>query len=95
MAATETKKDTSVPTSNIAHSPLEIEFPSIKNLSSFIALPPNIAGIDIKKENSAATVREAPKIIPPKMVEPLLEVPGTNARVWKTPISKAVQLYQF
>ena len=39
-----------------------------------------IVGIAIKKENSAAAVRERPKSIAPSMVEPEREVPGIIAR---------------
>ena len=47
-------------------------------VNAFKKLAPNIVGIPRKKENSEANVLDAPKIIPPKIVEPDLEVPGIN-----------------
>jgi hypothetical protein len=55
-----------------------------------IPLPPAIAGMERKKENSAATVRLQPRSIAPKMVVPLRDVPGTSARHCIRPISNAV-----
>ena len=55
-----------------------------------VELAPTIAGIDKKKENSAAIPRDAPKITAPKMVEPEREVPGISARTWNAPIKIAV-----
>ena len=46
------------------------------NFKSFIRLAPNITGTAKKKLNSAPVTRETPRIIAPKMVEPLREVPG-------------------
>ena len=69
-----------VPTSKIIISFKVKVLPSKKNLSTYIPLSPTIAGTDKQNENSAASVRESPKSMAPKMVEPLLEVPGTNAK---------------
>ena len=77
MAATETKKAVSIPTSKTVISiPLKLK----PNLSSFRALAPNITGIDRKKENSAAMWRDAPSRIAPKMVAPERDVPGIRDR---------------
>ena len=53
-------------------------------------LAPNMTGIAIKKENSAATAREHPKNTAPRIVAPEREVPGISASIWQTPISSAV-----
>ena len=78
IASIDITKDTTQPTNKMIISSVVKVRPSAKNLSSFMALAPNIAGIPKKKENSAATVREVPSSDAPKIVEPLLEVPGTN-----------------
>src|SRR5699024_2292160 len=57
--------------------------------SSFSKLAPNITGIDMKNENSAATDLEVPIRIAPIIVEPDLEVPGTKDKIWKSPTMKA------
>ena len=54
---------------------------------TFKRLAPNMTGIAKKNENSLATVLEQPQYNPPKIVAPLLEVPGIKAR--KHPIFKA------
>lgn len=43
---------------------------------TFKRLAPNMTGIAKKNENSLATVLEQPQYKPPKIVAPLLEVPG-------------------
>lgn len=53
------------------------EPPSLKNEPILRKVTPNITGIDKKNENSAATNRDAPKIIAPKIVAPERDVPGT------------------
>ena len=58
--------------------------------SAFRPLAPSITGMAIKKENSAATVREVPSRVAPRMVEPEREVPGIRDRHWKAPMSNAV-----
>ena len=76
IARIDTTKDTAQPISIIIISWLVNVNPSRKNLSNFIALAPNIAGIPKKKENSAATVRDVPSSDAPSIVEPLRDVPG-------------------
>ena len=56
--------------------------------TSFKKLAPNITGTARKNENSAATVLDVPKRTAPSIVEPDLDVPGTSARIWKTPIKR-------
>ena len=46
-------------------------------------------GIDNKNENLAAFLRFNPNNIPPDIVEPDLETPGSNANAWNKPIIKA------
>lgn len=50
----------------------------------------NMVGIAKKKENSVATVLEAPKSTPPIIVAPDLEVPGMNDKHCISPMKKAV-----
>lgn len=87
MAMMETKKATMLPRANKSHWLAEKAKPA---LSSFTALAPSMVGMAIKNENSAATNREVPSNIAPKMVAPEREVPGINANAWKQPIKKAV-----
>ena len=90
IANTDTTKAVMVPTNKIAIS-LEVKvLPSAKNWSTLIALPPTIAGIDKKKENSAEAVLDNPNKVAPKIVEPLRDVPGTNAKHWIRPMKNAV-----
>src|SRR5690554_6245785 len=84
---TETIKATIIP---VNKTPISMPVNLKPNFTNFNALAPNITGIDKKNEYSVATKREAPKIIPPTIVAPDLEVPGINASIWKKPISKAV-----
>ena len=58
-------------------------------LSIFRRLAPNITGMDIKNENSAATGLEAPISIPAMMVDPERDVPGMSAKIWNKPTKKA------
>jgi len=46
-----------------------------------------MTGMARKNVNSAATVREQPRMRPPMIVEPEREVPGTMESTWKTPIA--------
>ena len=55
------------------------------NFLSFNKLAPNITGIDIKNENSAAKLLESPRISAPIIVAPDLEVPGIKLKTWKHP----------
>ena len=80
MATIDTKNDTSVPTIRIPHSVEETARPFNTNLPSRKRLAPNITGIARKKEYSAATSLELPRIIPPRMVEPERDVPGMMER---------------
>ena len=50
------------------------------NFLSFNKLAPNITGIDIKNENSAAKLLESPRINAPRIVAPDLEVPGIKLK---------------
>lgn len=59
-------------------------------LINFNKLAPAMTGIARKKLNSDETARVHPKSNPPKIVAPLLDVPGINASIWKHPIRKAV-----
>lgn len=87
MAMMETTKATIIPVNRIVISdPVKLNPKSL----SFNKLAPNMIGIDIKNENSAATKREVPNKIAPKIVAPEREVPGTKERTWNTPIKKAV-----
>ena len=88
MAKMETMKATKAPINNKLHSATEKAKPAF---TSFKALAPSIVGMAKKKENSAATVREVPKIIAPIMVAPEREVPGIIAKAWKNPIMMIVE----
>ncbi len=48
-----------------------------------------IVGIARKNENSAAAVRLSPAAMPPTMVAPDLDTPGTSANIWQTPTASA------
>ena len=51
-----------------------------------------MVGIARKKENSAAVLRDRPKMTPPMMVAPEREVPGIIASAWAKPtLSASVQ----
>ena len=54
-------------------------------------LAPSMVGMAIKKLNSAAAERLAPRKMPPRMVEPDREVPGIRLRHWKRPMPMAVR----
>lgn len=69
----ETIKATAIPVNRMTISSLVKLNP---NLTNFRALAPNITGIDRKNEYSAATNREVPSIIAPRIVAPEREVPG-------------------
>lgn len=76
IAASETRKATIIPIDSIKISFPDNIFPSRKNFSIFKQEAPNIIGIAIKNENSAAATRETPESIPPNMVDPERDVPG-------------------
>ena len=78
IAITETTNATIIPVNNIATSaPVK----SNPNLINFIKLAPNIIGIDIKNEYSAAIGLDPPKIMPPNIVAPERDVPGIKDNV--------------
>ena len=79
IAIMETTNATTIPTIRIITSVPVKEKP---NFRIFRRLAPNMTGIPRKKVNSAATVREVPARIPPIMVEPERDVPGTTERYW-------------
>ena len=86
MTKTETMKDTIIPVNKMKVDCKSKKLPFLINLKILSPLAPNIVGIPKKKENSAATYLEAPIRIPPRIVAPEREVPGINAKTWKTPI---------
>ena len=83
----ETTNATTIPTIRIITSVPVKEKP---NFRIFRRLAPNMTGIPRKKVNSAATVREVPARIPPIMVEPERDVPGTTESTWNRPMMSAV-----
>ena len=83
----ETKNATTIPVNKSVNSMLVKSKP---NLNNFKALAPNIMGMDKKNEYSAATKRDVPTMIAPKMVAPERDVHGISAKHWNIPIIKAV-----
>ena len=81
--------DTAIATRRSEISVPETVFPSSANLAIFKSDAPIITGIAMKKENSALAVRETPLNIPPRMVEPDLDVPGMSDKTWNEPIISA------
>ena len=77
--------------SRTASSPPAKPTPVRKNLRSLMPLAPSMVGMAIKKLNSAAAERLAPRKMPPRMVEPDREVPGIRLRHWKRPMPMAVR----
>ena len=75
IAITETKNATTTPVTSVR---ISAGVNANPNFTSFRRLAPNITGIARKKVNSAATVLEVPTRIPPMIVEPEREVPGTT-----------------
>jgi hypothetical protein len=78
MVKMDTTKATIIPTASKMAS-AEVKWKP--NLTSFSALAPNITGTAKKKVYSAATVRDTPMRMAPKMVAPLREVPGNTAAI--------------
>ena len=76
----ETSNATKHPTNKKITSFNTIAFPEIKNLTILSNDAPNITGILKKNENSEATSLLHNKSIAPKIVTPLLDVPGIKAR---------------
>ena len=60
------------------------------NFSTLMRLAPNITGMARKNVNSAATVRDVPSSIAPRMVAPERDVPGTRLSTWNRPMPSAV-----
>ena len=79
MTNTDTMKETIIPVSSMIEDCKSKKLPFFRNFTIFSPLAPNIVGIPKKNENSAATYRDAPIKIPPKIVAPDLEVPGIKA----------------
>ncbi len=52
-------------------------------------MPRVMVGIARKNENSAAAGRSSPSSMPPTMVAPDRDTPGTSASVWQTPTPSA------
>ena len=87
MDIMDTINATTMPTSSRMASSKEKMRP---NLNSFNALAPNITGIARKNVYSVATTRLVPNKIPPSIVEPERDVPGTSESTWKKPMMSAV-----
>ena len=87
MESIETIYATAIPTRRVAIFSIVI---SSKFVIILRKLTPTITGIARKNENSAATPREQPRIIAPKIVEPERDVPGIIESTWKSPIISAV-----
>ena len=75
-----TRKLTTQPMASMPISGPPKAAPLRKNYKSLMALAPSMVGMAIKKLNSAAAGRLAPTRMPPRMVEPDREVPGTRLR---------------
>ena len=86
MARMDTRNATAMPTTSRESSAAVKAKP---NFTIFRRLAPNITGIPRKKLNSAATLLEAPRRMPPRIVAPEREVPGISDRTWKMPIPMA------
>ena len=59
------------------------------NFTIFSSDAPNITGTARKNVYSAATSRDVPMRMPPRMVAPERDVPGMSASTWNTPMSSA------
>jgi len=81
MVTAETINAVTVPAIRIRISADVIGTPFIMNFRHLRRLAPNMAGRARKKENSDAVLRLIPSIIPPSMVEPERDVPGTMESV--------------
>ena len=78
MVIRETKNALSIPMRRSEISSPLITPPVRTNFAPLTKEAPNITGIAIKKENSADADRETPRSMPPRMVDPEREVPGTS-----------------
>ena len=68
-----------------------IGVPFTMAFTTFKDVAPSIVGIAKKNENSVAAVLDNPNIMAPIIVAADLEVPGTIAKHWATPIIEAVK----
>ena len=90
ITKSDTKNAVSVPAaSTIISVELSVK-PSSTNFTTFKNDAPAITGIDKKNENSALVDLEHPINIAPRIVTPLLDVPGINANNCIAPIISAV-----
>ena len=60
-----------------------------RTLSRLCAKAAIMVGIARKNENSAAAARSRPTTMPPTIVAPDRETPGTSASTWHAPIARA------
>ena len=81
IVTAETANAVNVPAIRMANSADVTENPFNMNFRSLSRLAPNIAGSARKNENSDAVLRFIPRIIPPSIVEPERDVPGTMESV--------------
>ena len=91
MHSMETANATAQPVRRIPTSEPEKPPPSARNLTTLTRLAPAMVGTARKNVNSAATVREQPMSIAPRIVAPERLVPGTSARNWNRPMNRAMR----
>ena len=89
IAKRETKNETVRPIKRSKSSSPVAEKPFKTNFRIFNSDAPAMMGIAIKNENSALATRDTPVSIPPSIVEPDLDVPGTSDKTWNVPIRAA------
>ena len=87
---TDITKAVTMPTTSTTISVWVMATPANTNFTTFTTPQPSITGMARKNVNSVAAVREQPVSMPPMMVAPERDVPGTMARHWKKPIFSAV-----
>ena len=90
MDTTDMTNAETTPTASTIASVVVMARPAAANFMHFTRPHPNMMGIARKKVNSAAAVLLQPHSMPPMMVAPEREVPGTMASTWKQPIFSAV-----
>ena len=76
MTTRETRKAVTQPNNKTSSSVWVMATPCAANFTAFKRLAPSMVGMARKKENSEAAVRDSPRSIAPRMVEPEREVPG-------------------
>ena len=81
------KNDVPIPTETVVR---ELTVEISPNLST---TAPRIAGIESKKENSAAMTGRTPSNKAVEIVAPEREMPGTTAKPCTIPINKACQIF--